>query len=345
MWESKKYIQHPGKVIETNDKFSHVMAITLNPRSSYKDGVSRCITSRSGDISLKGNIDRSELHLIKGDSLEYFKIGEKLNIKNEEQIIKKLLNDNGDLLGLEDPDIWIDEKSNLMHLYFTIPVIHTDENHKKIGKTKIHLGHAEGKNLDNLTMTEPVLFGSYDNSAKEVSIAPLNSKGFRYNLIESRDRRTNTTYSVIKVAIADNMSGPWEYGETVFHPSEHNLPWIAGHASPGPLFSKNFIDIGKNKLVGFINGCGANQKIGNNIKYGDFSVGLYIYDYENGKIDWVSSEPFIQDSDAGKDGGRAITFASQFIETVKGEGILYAHVDDSFVRAYSISTEKIKSLL
>lgn len=333
------------KVIQPDSRFKHVMAVTLNPKTNYKNGVIRCITSRSGWLTVKGNVDRSVLHKINRDSLEHFKIGERLKIKNEEEVISKLVGENGDLLGLEDPDIWIDWEKNLIHLYFTMPIIHTDKNHKKIGKTKVHLGHAEGKDLDSLVMTQPVLVGSYENSAKEVSIAPLNSKGFRYNLIESRDRRTSTTYSIVKVAIANSMSGPWEYGETAFHPADYNYHWIAGHASPGPLFPKNFIDIGENKLAGIINGCEANQKIGKDVKYGDFAIGLFIYDYENGKILWVSESSFIQDSEAGKDGGRAITFASQFVETEKGEGILYAHIDDSFVRSYILNAEGIKNLL
>jgi hypothetical protein len=82
------------------------------------------------------------------------------------------------------------------------------------------------------------------------------------------------------------------------------------------------------------------NKIGDKIKYGMFSVGLFIYDYENGKIDWVSSEPLIQDTEAV-----TITFASQFVETKPGEGILYAHVDDSFVRAYTLFADGIKKLL
>jgi hypothetical protein len=189
-------------------------------------------------------------------------------------------------------------------------------------------------------MTMPVLMDTVQLSAKEVSIAPLNSKGFRYNLIESRDRQTDTTYSIIKVAIAEDMGKPWKYGETVFHPKEHNIPWVGGHASPGPLLPKSFIDVGEGKLLGIINGREANQKMSDKIKYGMFSVGLFIYDYENGKIDWVSPEPFIQDTEA-----ITITFASQFVETNQGVGILYAHVDDSFVRAYTLNAESIKSLL
>lgn len=337
----KLYLQHEGKVTETDNQFKYVMAISLDPRTDYKEGIVRCIVSREGDIQTKGYVDRSELHKIKGDSFEHFEIGEKLNIKNEEKIIKELTPEGFEFIGLEDPDIWIDEVTKLMHVYFTMPIKPTDKNVEKSKKIKIHLGHAVGKDLDSLEMTEPVLLDIYDSSAKELSIAPINSQGFRYNLVESRDRSSETTYSVIQIAIVEDMGKSWKYGETVFHPKEHNIPWIGGHASPGPLFPKSFIDIGANKLVGLINGREANQKREDgSTKYGMFSVGLFIYDYENGKIDWVSHEPFILDSEAV-----TITFASQFIETKEGEGILYAHVDDSFVRAYTLKSELIKSLL
>lgn len=336
----KLYTQHEGKVVNTNNKFTHVMAITLNPRTNYKDGVIRCITSREGDVTVRGYVDRSELHIVKGDSLEHFEIGDRLKIKNENEILNSLIPEGGDFIGLEDPDIWIDGATNLIHLYFTIPIRPSAKMRDDGEKIKIHLGHAVGYDLDSLEMTMPVLMDTVQLSAKEISIAPPNSKGFRYNLIESRDRTTDTTYSIVKVAIAEDMGKPWKYGETVFHPKEQNFSWIAGHASPGPLFSKNFIDVGEGKLLGIINGREANQKIGDKIKYGMFSIGLFIYDYENGKIDWVSPEPFIQDSEA-----KTITFASQFVETGKGEGILYAHIDDSFVRAYTLNAESIKSLL
>lgn len=336
----KPYIQHEGKVIETDNQFKHVMAITLNPQSSYREGVVRCITSREGDVTIKGYLDRSELHILNGESLYDFKIGKKLSIKNEKEIIEKLTPEGYECIGLEDPDIFIDE-NGLMHLYFTVPIKPSKELQDKGEKIKINLGHAIGKDLESLEMRAPVLLDTYSLSAKEVSIAPLNTRGFRYNLVESRDRDTNTTYSIIKVAIANDMNGPWEYGETVFHPKENNISWIGGHASPGPLLPKSFIDAGEGKLVGIINGREANEKMPDGtIKYGMFSVGLFIYDYENGKIDWVSPEPFIQDTNAV-----TITFASQFIETDKGEGILYAHVDDSFVRAYTLKAESIKNLL
>ena len=100
--------------------------------------------------------------------------------------------------------------------------------------------------------------------------------------------------------------------------------------------------MGEGKLLGVINGREANQIIAGKTKYGMFSIGLFIYDYENGKIDWVSPKPFIQDSEA-----LTITFGEdEFVATKPGEGILYAHVDDFFVRAYTLKKpEFIKPLL
>jgi len=333
----KLYTQHQGEVVKMDSQFKHVMAIALDPRTQNKEGIIRCITSREGDVTVKGYIDRSEIHKIKGNLLKGFDIKEKLNIKNDERIINKLIDKNLDFIGLEDPDIWIDKENDLIHLYFTLPLINKFDH----SKNKIHLGHAMGKDLDNLEMTMPVLQADSIGGAKELSIAPINKKGLRYNLVESSKKEEDFNYSVIRVAIAKDMGKQWEFGEIVFHPKEHSIPWIGGHASPGPLFSKDFIDVGEGKLLGIINGREANQKMADGkTKYGVFSVGLFIYDYENGKIDWVSREPFIQDSEA-----TTITFASQFIETEKGKGILYAHVDDSFVRAYTLEAEKIKLLL
>ena len=287
-------------------------------------------------MTIAGYVDRSELHKVTGDSLENFRIGARLDIQNEAHTIDQLKKGGLDFIGLEDPDIWIDEKKDLLHLYFTLPLIDTAAHRRN----QIHLGHAVGKSLDDLTMTVPALCADKVGGAKELSVAPVNSRGFRYNLVESSKKELDFTYSVVRLAVAENMGKPWKFGEIVFHPKEHGIPWIAGHASPGPLFPETFIDIGKGKRLGIMNGREANLLIGKKIKYGMFSVGLFIYNYENGKIEWVSPEPFIRDSEA-----KTITFASQFVETGLGEGVLYAHVDDSFVRAYTLNAEAIRQLL
>lgn len=345
-------VANPGKVIEPDERFKLMMAISLNPRADFHEGVIRCITNRSGQIGVKGNVDRSELHKISGETLSQFTIGEQLHIDGEQELIARLNPDGLDYLGLEDPDIWIDERTGRTHLYFTIPLISKD---KEKQHSRVSLGHAEGDDLDSLVMTEPVLRAStedFANSfAKEVSLAPVNKSGVRLNLFESNDRRNDsfyeqtrlrgyTSFSTVRVAIAEDMGKPWQWGETVFHPADHKIPWIAEHASPGPLMSRAFIDVGEGKLLGFMNGREASVADGKTMTYHMFSVGLFIYDYENGRIDWVSEEPLIRDKEA-----KTITFASQFIETGNGEGMLYAHVDDSFVRAYAISSEGLRDLL
>ncbi len=339
--QKNAYIQHQGKVIETSDKFKYVMAIALDSSTSFKEGVIRCITSREGNVEISGYIDRSELYRVSvGTSFDHIRMNSRLIIKNEDKVTNKLNSWNGmslDFIGLEDPDLFYDEDEKLLHLYFTMPFLDRSRKH-----ALIHLGHAVGKSLESLEMTAPVLLAKPKTfeGAKELSVAPVNSKGFRYNLVESSKKETDFTYSTVRVAIAEDLNGPWKFGETVFHPKEHSISWIGGHASPGPLLPRSFIDIGPNKLVGIINGREANGRVGTHIKYGMFSVGLFIYDYENGKIDWVSPQPLIRDTEAV-----TITFASQFIETKSGEGILYAHVDDSFVRAYTLYAEGIKQFL
>lgn len=213
------YIEHKERVVDTNEKFKHVMAITLDPRTKYTDGVIRCITSRSGDVVIKGYTDRSKLYRIKGASLFKYELLEEIKIKNQETVIKELEGKEEDCIGLEDPDIWIDEKNDLLHLYFTIPIKYSP-GWKKM---HIHLGHAVGKDLDTLEMTPPVLLGDDMISAKEVSIAPINTKGFRYNLVESKDRRGKQSYSTVRVAVAQDMGKPWQYGETAFHPAENDI--------------------------------------------------------------------------------------------------------------------------
>jgi hypothetical protein len=337
------FVQHEGKVAEAGDRFAHVMAVTLDPQTGYKNGIIRCITSREGEYGVAGQLDRSALFNIKTDSPDTFEITEELNIKHTEDIIAKLKGEGGDFIGLEDPDIWRDEKTGLMHVYFTMPVKLEEKDAKGNDIWNVHLGHAVGKDLDSLEMTEPTLLGNAKMNAKEVSIAPQNSEGFRYNLFESSDERSGEIYSVVRVAIARDMGKPWEFGEIAFHPADHNIPWIAGHASPGPLLPKSFVDVGENKLLGIMNGCEANKREGDKIIYGAFTAGLYIYDYEKGTIDWVSPEPLIWDTEAGAK--RPITFASQFVEGFQGEGTLYAHVDDSFVRAYTLDAEALKALV
>jgi len=119
---SKTYLQNDGRVVEAGDRFEHVMAITLDPRTNYRDGIIRCIVSRTGEYGSSGQLDRSALFKIKGETFDKFSITEELNIKKFEEIAHKLKGIHGDFIGLEDPDIWIDREKDTMHVYFTMPI-------------------------------------------------------------------------------------------------------------------------------------------------------------------------------------------------------------------------------
>jgi hypothetical protein len=332
----KAVIENKGKVLE-DARYKHMMALSLDEKSGYKQGVIRCIESRSGDVEESGYIDRSVLHNVSQNSDGNFIVGERLKIAGEEDFLRQVEGEEWDCLGFEDPDIFNDPDDGLTHLYFTIPLLNKIEKNKM----QIHLGHAEGKDLQNLKITMPVLINNdKTGTAKEVSIAPKNSQGVRLSLFESSDVIDGKWFSTIRVATAKQAGPSWEFGETVFHPAKQKRKWCGAHASPGPLFPKSFIDVGENKLLGIINGRSAEKKVGDKIKYGTFAPGLFIYNYEEGKIEWVADKPLFKDSAA-----KTITFVSQFVQTKDGEGILYAHVDDSFVRACKINKNFLEKIL
>src|SRR3990172_113693 len=118
--ERKAYLEHPGRAVKYA-RFSHMMALSLDSSSGYRNAIIRCITSREGDVEIKGYVDRSQLFTVSGESLEHFTVGEQLQIKNENDILAALTPEGWECIGLEDPDIWIDKETNLTHVYFTIP--------------------------------------------------------------------------------------------------------------------------------------------------------------------------------------------------------------------------------
>jgi hypothetical protein len=330
------YTEHPGTAVD-HGEFSHVMALALNPRHN-QEGVIRCITDRTGNVDQAGYIDKSALYKVNAtQGLEKFQIAEPLDIQGKDEIIQNLVRDDEEFIGLEDPDIVLDPETNLLHLYFTIPLL----NKSGTGH-RIHLGHALGETLDTLTMTEPVLSPTIENpvGAKELSLAPVNAQGIRLNLVESSDEIDGIGYSTVRVGIAKDLGSAWKFGDVVIHPKFDGKPWCAEHASPGPLLPEEFISVGKGKRLGILNGREASTIIDTKTQYGMFSVGLFIYDYEHGKVDWISDTPLIIDSEAS-----TITFGSEFIQIDKGMGLLYAHVDDSFVRAYTLKADILKTLL
>ena len=149
----KAVVEQKGKVLE-DARYKHMMALSLDEKTGYQQGLIRCIASRTGDVKEKGFVDRSFLHHVFRNDSGKLVVGEKLTMKGEEDLIKKFSGQDWDFIGFEDPDIWNDPDDGKTHIYFSIPL----KPKKEGDKTRIYLGHAEGDDLNSLTITEPVLF-------------------------------------------------------------------------------------------------------------------------------------------------------------------------------------------
>jgi hypothetical protein len=325
-------------ILRAGDAYEHIMALHFDPRKESDLGVVRCIESRTGEVDVSGFVDRSRLHLIEAESLYAAEIGPRLEIEGREEILSEL-DEYGDweFLGLEDPTAWRAPETETLHLYFTIPF-----HGPAAGDSATYLGHASGPDLCSLTMTEPVLGPTpgVHSRAKEVVVAPPSADGNRYNLVESNDWVEDTGYSVLRTAIAANPVEPWEYDDIALHPAHDGYEWCAGHVSPGPFLPRSFVDVGTDKRVCLLNGREANRHEDETLRYGTFAVGLLIYDYESGTVEWVSEEPLIRDPAA-----RTITFASDFEQIDENQGAVYAHVDDSYVRVYHLDANALAASL
>ena len=321
------YVEH---TLVRQENQEHIMALAVDKSCKKEElfGLARVIVKREGDVNVAGYIDRSEIYIVRSeDGLKWEQV-KKLEIKGIDEIIAKYKTEDSDFIGLEDPDIWTDMNGK-KHVYFTMPFI----GHG------LYLGHAEGRTLENLTATDPVLKPRFDvgiSGFKEVAISPYEYYGSRINFTEAGYGDN----SVITSVRATDMGKAREHIEMVLHPKDIGYDWCAEHLSPCTFLPKEFIDLG-DLLVGIVNG--RERSIiedGKKTIYRKFRPGLILYNYKTGKIPWISSDPLFEDPDAD-----TITFASDFLMRNENDGILYTHIDDSFVRAYRIEGEALREFL
>lgn len=306
---------------------------TLNEK--VKKGIAREITKSKGNVDVPGFIDESKLILVESENLSQWNKIKDLEIKGIKKIIKKSQTEDKYFIGLEDPDIWSDEKGT-KHIYFTIAYkLRSRQGYH------IYVGHAQGKSLENLTATSPVLspIGKEIMGFKEAAISPIKIGGERINLNEMAFYDNEEDISMISASRAKNMGKPWKYQKIVLDPRKIKYDWIKGHASPCCLLPEDFIKINET-LVGIVNGREKTKFSNGKGFYGKFRPGLVLFDPKTGDIPWVDSRPLLEDPNAS-----TITFASDFIQTGKNKGILYCHVNDSFIRAYEIDGKELKIYL
>ncbi len=311
------------------------LSLDFSSKNPYK-GVARQVFERIGSQDVPGYVDKSKLVLVESDDLLKWEIVGDLNIKGFEKIIKKFENEEIYFIGLEDPDILVDKKGK-KHLYFTIPF-----KHKNVDWYDVYTGHAFGDSLENLKMTLPVL-GKLNKEIvgfKEICPVPEMKKDEKFFLVETWLKKPNKKgYYGVGISKTKNLSKKWEYLKLIHDPEKESKSWCAGFSSPCRFFSPDILKHDK-YLVGIINGREKTKNINGKFHYGKFKPGLFLFDYSKKKIVWIDKEPLFEDPLA-----TTITFASELIVLNKKQVILYAHVNDNFVRAYRLNLDKIEERL
>ncbi len=297
---------------------------TINDK--IKKGIARKITSRTGSSDIPGFLDKSQLILVESNNLLEWKTIKPLIIKNAEKIITEITPKDYFFIGLEDPDIFSDDNDdNGKNVYFTIAF-----RHKAEATNLIWLGHASGPNLENLEMQNPIISPIKGfNGFKEISFSPDKRKTII--LTEGMDK---TGYSVI--CAFEKSSSQFKFLGPKLHPTKGEN-WCKLDASPCYIFPKEIFSH-NNLLLALINGREKSSKIREKTIFGKFRPGLVLFDPITGEIPWISPTPLFEDPKAS-----TITFASDLILLNSKEALLYAHINDSFVRVYKIDLEKIKS--
>ena len=317
------------KVVE-GERF---MALCLQPEMKPYRGLARQVVDREGSEDVPGFLDLSKLIIVESNDLLKWKVIGDLKIENIDDVVERFQKDNTRFIGFEDPDIVVDEEG-VLHVYFTIAYRYLNEY-----KYDIYLGHAFGKNLENLRVTNPLL-GPIEGKFmgfKELAPTPNRVEGHWFHLVEGIEKREEFGCSVIACIRASEFGKNWNFEKVSFHPKNNKISWCGGHVSPCRILSEDIIKLRRGLRVLLING-----RAKSTVKkaYGKFRPGLALYNPETGEIPWVDSRHLIEDPEA-----TTITFASEVFVLDEGHILVYAHVNDSFVRAYRVGIEEIKKRL
>ncbi len=324
------------------------MALCIDPSSKnpYR-GIARQVVDREGDVDVSGYVDISKLVLVESDDLLNWRETGDLKIKGLEKILEKLV--KGDrknklFVGLEDPDIFIGG-DGMKHVYFTIPFVYERDGNKT---NDVYVGHAFGKSLNHLTATDPVLNGINKKirGFKEICPVPL-ERNKRLVMSETSVYKGKSLiyggkdkeYSATGLSQAEDLAGEWKFLKLIHDPEEDPKEWCAGSSSPCRIFDPKILNI-NGSLVGIMNGRELPEITEGKILYKKFRPGLFLFDPKKLEMNWISDEPLLEDPTA-----TTITFASELVQLNKKEALLYAHVNDSFVRVYKLNLNEIRKML
>lgn len=312
------------------------MALCVQPGSKkpYR-GLARQVIDREGSADVSGFLDTSKLIIVESNDLLNWSVLGDLQIEGIEEIIESVEDDTLRFLGLEDPDIVVDEKGRLQ-VYFTVPfnIIGTEKN-------RVYLGHAYGKKLEKLRATSPVLgpVGTEIEGFKEFTESP-EAEEHHFHLTEAMTEEEGNEFSGIAAIHTHSWSKNWTYEKMALHPWLSGKSWCAGYVSPCRMLNPKMVNVGKNLRVLLLNGRESDIRKNGKRVYRKFRPGLALYDPSAGEIPWVDSKPLFEDPEAS-----TITFASDVVAWDAEHCLIYAHVNDSFVRAYRVNYEVIRKRL
>lgn len=336
-----QYVSYLEKPVITDPEGRPMFALAVfderNEADEY-EGIVRYIVGRTGIPGVSGNTDYSTLrHITSKDGFEW-QLGPEVVIKDQEKIIKAYQKPDREFVGLEDPDIFRDPTGKV-HVFFTMPYRITNKKHKR---WEYYLGHATGSSVHDLEMQEPVA-KSLEGVVgfKELCVTSRGEKMPNYYLTESGVYHDDLFYSTIARLKADSLDEPWGYIDMVFDPYDRpEIAWASEHASPAFLIPEELLAVGSLR-VGIMNGRSNSKKLPNGKRlYGEFVVGLFLFDPKTGDMSWISPEPLFIDPDMTN-----ICFASSYLVTESGDFYMYAHVDDTFIRVYKLDLNAIKNLI
>ena len=233
MWEK------PALGTEDQKDGVKFMALTIDSKSKNPHrGVARQIIYRQGSPDVPGYIDISKLVIVESNDLLSWKVVNDLKIIGIKEIIDSLGGKDKNFIGLEDPDIFIDENGK-RHIYFTIAFRYKNVDTLHEEYNNIYLGHAEGEDLDNMVATEPVLkkIDSEIVGFKEVCPSIKNGNGKKFILTETFfNRSDNVEYSAISLIETNFLSDKWHYKRIIHDPFHETKHWCMEHSSPCRIF-------------------------------------------------------------------------------------------------------------
>ncbi|MEM4625600.1 MAG: hypothetical protein QXJ28_02445 [Candidatus Pacearchaeota archaeon] len=124
----------------------------------------------------------------------------------------------------------------------------------------------------------------------------------------------------------------WDKSKIILDPRNLSIDWCKSELSPCSIIYGNNSFSSTHYLI-ILNG----RSLSCGDSYGKYSVGLGLFDFKSKRIK-IYPEPLIKEN-------HEIIFASDFLKIDDNYGLLYCHINDSFVKTYKLNLKELLKLL